>query len=196
MQAINHYQKPQYPSLGSHISVNGHGWDHQYSNLEQGSVASGNSVKCAGYEPFSKSMATYLTDTCMRHQPSMNEASNPASRYIKYNRLLQQCLWPITFNKTCIWKVDKLACRIAGIILAMVQSEQVLDYVVCPLDYLPSVYRTYIENCFFFFNISHITIKNSLNSRTDIDGGGDVGGDWGGGWGGVGAITCLYNDLK
>ena len=142
----------------------------------------------------------------------MNEASNPASRCIKYNRLLQQCIWPITFNKTCIWKVDKLACRIAGIILAMVQSEQVLEHefvqvlpfiwslqrnylngcihqglwlwwygfsahllvcyamclwyqaadIVCPLDYFPSMYRTYIENCFFY--ISHTTIKHSLNS--------------------------------
>ena len=148
-------------------------------------------------------MVTYLTDTYIRHQSSMNEASNPASGYIKYNRLLQQCLWPITFNKTCIRKVNKLACRIAGIILAMVQSEQVLEHdfvqvlpfiwslqrnylhgcihqglwlwwygfsahllvcspcvsdIVCPLDYFPSLYRTNIENC-FFFNISHTTIK-------------------------------------
>ena len=81
------------------------------------------------------------------HRP-MNEASNSASRYIKYNRRLQQCLWPITFNKTCIWKVNKLACRIAGIILAMVQSEQVLEHDFVQVLPFPSIYRTYIENFF------------------------------------------------
>ena len=37
--------------------------------------------------------------------PVLNEWSikKPASRYIKNNRLLQQCRWPITFDKTCIW---------------------------------------------------------------------------------------------
>ena len=92
----------------------------------------------------------------------MNEASNPASRYIKYNRLLKQCLWPITFNETCIWKVNRLACQIAGIILAMVQSEQVLDYVVCPLDYrkTSSISRTKSQNV----NVSCVLLQlSSLN---------------------------------
>ena len=78
----------------------------------------------------------------------MNEASNPASRYIKYNRFLQQCLWPITFNKTCIWKVNKLACRIAGIILAMVQTEHVLEHdFVQVLPFIWSLQRNYLNGC-------------------------------------------------
>ena len=93
-------------------------------------------------------MATYLTDTYIHHQSSVNEASNPASRYIKYNGLLQQCIWPITFNKTCIWKVNKLACRIAGIILAMVQSEQVLEHgFVQVLPFVWSLQRNYLNGC-------------------------------------------------
>ena len=93
-------------------------------------------------------MATYLTDTYIRHQSSINEASNPASRYIKYNRLLQQCLWPITFNKTCFSKVNKLACRIAGMIMAMVQSEQVLEHdFVQVLPFIWSLQRIYLNGC-------------------------------------------------
>ena len=174
-------------------------------------------------------MAAYLTDTYIRHQSSMNIASDPVSRYIKYNRLLQQCLWPgITFNKTCIWRVNKLACRIAGI-LAMVQSEQVLEHdFVQVLPFIWSLQRNYLNGCIhqglwlwwygfsvhllvcyamclwyslsiglfsfniqdvyrklIFLNISHTTLKNSLKSRTDIDG-----------RAGRGAITCLYNNLK
>ena len=43
-------------------------------NLEQGSVASDNSVKRTGYEPFSKSMATYLTATYIRHQGQLTRS--------------------------------------------------------------------------------------------------------------------------
>ena len=39
----------------------------------------------------------------------MDEASNPASRYINYNKLLQQWQWRITYTKTCIWKVNELS---------------------------------------------------------------------------------------
>ena len=42
--------------------------DLYHSKLEQGTIASGNSVKRTGNEPLSESMATYLTDTFVRHQ--------------------------------------------------------------------------------------------------------------------------------
>ena len=45
--------------------------------------------------------------------PALNEWSvelGRASRYINYNKLLQQWQWPIIHNKTCICRVKKLAC--------------------------------------------------------------------------------------
>ena len=105
MQAIDNYQNLQCPSLGSNICVNGHEWDHYYSNSEQSSIAS---VKTYGLWAIIE-----IRSWCIYTWLVLNRwiiELDRTSCYMKYNTLLQQWQWPITDNKTHIWRVNKLAC--------------------------------------------------------------------------------------